>query len=992
MRVNRKIHCMWLFIVLIVFNAASPCFAKSENKNAPAASLFVDDKGVEWIRIPREGGVDELVKLSEANEKDILSAFNNFDFKSIPMQSIKQFGPEYIKFSSALLIVQMSMCFGTTSSLSNLSMVASPASPACLDDFLAHLTDWKGVVGFYFFMLGNRYTSTGLMKIATLSLAYAGKPRSIPEFRKKITPLLGYLGMTGGSLASQVVHHFLSAPSWGECISLLKEEGLGSLPCKQAFTHFLTVEDFWDDFAAGTMSMIGATAAATVTHKILASNAHLLKNAPAMAARGIRLVGGSSKALELVAKHGSKAITGLRVVKNMTVATGVPGVMVFVVTELGQFVLFLAWDEVFRNPVARAYYDWETSGGVRENIDKIIESAKENQKLKWEKPYVVTTKVCRGRRYNSNTKRVESHCTESSVDPLMASILEFNYGAQRYRKKVLLNPVETAIASWNGKMSGAIVKYKFTKSLIEHLGKEREKNSGYAMSLAETGYYILTLWKNALDTELERHPKIPPKANPLVMNLANALGVSYASVEIVPIEETPARTNFITIEALELMKRIEMTPSKQTAVLNALTALQAYSQTGIERDVDPLGLQCSFLPVLCLARDTTLLVDLKQTFEASVESTNAELATSLFQVFGDELASEITWELLCGHGKKLTLKNTGANGRKAFMSLPALLNFERSDYQANCYDHSTLRDKFDFVRDDDVIRPWIMNGRIYKNALDLLASKNTRWTVGTTRKDITEWWMKSAFKPFATFLFDMAKQYQSHLEENLFTQIDDVTPEQLVHMSTPQMRGGALDHHIVSMSGVARPSLAVSLMSQVNFVLDTVKYYGPKGADFKKIDLLRLAYARYILGVKVAPNINSMEAVWRSYEGKAIGADAQSVVNAQEEFDENLKETIMSKEKLAYKISMRKEILRLQALIYEEMTGQEYGALSGLEKMALRIRFATLIEDVNEYKSLTAEEQKIFATFIMVPESLNNITMEIDKLYDKLGAKPFTGM
>lgn len=991
-------HVFYLCLLAVfILNTFIPGFSYAQ-ETAPTAtsstSLFIDDKGEPFIRISETGKSDQLIKLSEARDSDVFEALNKFDFKSIPAQSIKQFGPEYIKFSSALMIVQMSMCFGGNSSIAGLSLISSPASPTCVDDFITHLVDWKGWVGFYFFMLGNRYTSTGLMKIATISLHHVGKTKSIPALRPKIAPFFGYLGMAGGSLASQVVHHFLSAPSWGQCIDLLSEEGLDSLPCKEAYTHFLSVEDFWDDFAAGTMSLITSSAAAAVTHKLLGQSSALLKNVPLLAQKGIRIVGGDSKAIDLVAKYGTRAIRGIRVVKNITVATGVPGVVVFVTTQVGQFVLFLAWDEVLKNPIARAYYDWDTGSSTREALNNITVAAKANKNLNWEKPFVKTSKTCLPKRFNSKTNQLESECTTTSVDPLTKALTDLSYGAHRFRKKVLQNPIEMAISGWSGKMMGILEKYKFTKTLIEHLTNEREKQLDYSMNLAESGVYILALWKNALTTELSQHPKVPKNVQPLLAQLEAALAISYAAIEPVPVEETPAQTNYFTADLVEKAAQIPMNSQRESSIKLALQKLKDYAKK-LDADaatIPALGTECHLLPHLCLAKDTTLALDLNKSLSLVSETSHYDLAYAFSQIFGDELSSQASWELLCGSDAKIKFKNLKNNGKKASMSLPVLLKWSRADFDANCYDVSTLRDKF-FLTHGSLTRPWIYEGRFYKTPLDLLASKNVNWLVAASNKDIKAWWTTEAFQPFSKFLFEMAKIYQGHLQEHLLSKIDDVTPEQLLHMSTPRMRGAALDHHIVSFNGAwERPSLAMSLMGQVHFMLDTIKYYGPKGANSRTIDDLKVAYAKYILGVKVVPNINSMEAVWATYQTQSKGPDIQSVINAQEEFDRNLRETVLSKEHMAAMLNLRKDVVRLKDELFNQMSYRPYDDLTGLEKAAMRLRATEPIVNEVDYVSISSDDQKLFATFILLNESLNNITMEIDKLYDKLGAKPFTGM
>lgn len=992
-----RISLMCLSIVVLTSAIApSISFAQYNTEPSPTSttSLFVDNKGEPFIRIAEIGKSDQLIPLSEARDSDVFNALNKFDYKSIPAQSLKQFGPEYLKFSSALLIVQMSMCFGGNSSLSGISMIASGASPTCVDDFLTHLVDWKGWVGFYFFMLGNRYVSTGLMQIATISLHHVGKTKSIPALRAKLTPFFGYLGMAGGSLASQVVHHFLSAPSWKQCIDLLSEEGLASASCKEAYTHFLSVEDFWDDFAASTMSLVGSSVAGAVTHKLLVGGASNLKKAPLLAQRGLRVIGGNSKAIELVAKHGSRAITGLRVMKNLTVLTGVPGAVVFVTTHIGQFTLFLAWDEILRNPFSRFYYDWDTGSSTRNATQRVTEFAKANNKLKWEKPYVETTKVCQPRRFNSKSNSFESKCKSTTVDPLMSSLTDLNYGAERFRTKVLQNPSEIAIANWSSKMMGILEKYKFAKTLVEHLSKEREKQLDYSMNLAEAGVYILTLWKNALSTELPQHPNVPKKVQPLLAQLEASLAISYAAIDVTTGDTSPSHTNYFTTDLVEKAANIPMNPEREKTIKKAITDLQSYARV-VDADAEAVpafGTECSFLPQLCLARDVTLALDIHKLQSAIVQTQHYDFAYAFSQVFGEELTSEASWELLCGYRTKVEFKNLKSNGKKALVNFPKLINLSNRDHDLNCYDYSTLRDK-NSLSYGDLTRPWVHDGRLYKTPFDLLASKNIQWTIVAQYRDIKTWWMKEAFKPFSKFLFEMAKTYQGHLQKHLFSQIDDVTPEQLIHMSSPRMRGAALDHHIVSFNGSwSRPSLSMSLMGQVHLILDTIKHYGPTGANTRTIDELKGAYATYILGVKVAPNINSMEHVWATYTSQVNDTDIQSVINAQEQFDRNLQETVLSKEQMVRTLNLRKDVIRLKDELFGQLSNRSYDDISGLEKAAMRLRSSEPIVSEADYVSISPDDQKLFATFILLNESLNKITMEIDKLYDKLGAKPFTGM
>lgn len=1000
------------FLALIGLSIATPCFANA----APAkASIVVDEKGEEWIRIPKEGNADQLVRVVDANEQQILEAFGNFDFKSIPGQSLKQFGPEYIKFSAALMVVQMSTCFGTTSSLAALSPISSPASPTCVDDFLTHLVDWKGWVGFYFFMLGNRYTSTGMMKIATISLAYVGKTKSIPELRRKLAPFLGYLGMTGGSLASQVVHHFLSAPSWGQCISLMKTEGLTSVPCKEAFTHFLSVEDFWDDFAAASMAMITATVAATVTQSVFLQSTHLLSDSKLLARRGVRVLGGNSKAIQFVARHGSKVIDVLRVGKNLTVATGVPGVVVLVVTQVGQFALFLAWDEALRNPFSRGYYDWETSGGVNSAILNITAAAKENQKLEWKKPYVIITEKCTHRTYNRTTKKMESVCSKKYVDPLMSNLAQLNYGAQRYRKKVLQNPIDMAIQGWTGKMEGVLQKYKISKTFIEYISKERAKNESRALTLAESSVYILFLWKNSLEFELSQHPYIPKNVKPLLVDLATALGVDYEKLEVVKRETTPSRTNYYTPEIAEIANTIKLTAQQTTAVKNALEAIKLYTLNGLKKDSPLPGVECNHLPLMCLARDTTQTLNL-QNIEISKTSSESFFDVVLFHIFGTEKSTtthnveftnaiyeafrveqavaDTAFEMLCGQGKDIVYRNTGNNGRKATLTVPMLIDFEIRDLSLNCYDYSSLRGKFDISK-EDILRPWIVDGRIYPTALDMLSSKNISLISGRSSQELNSWWFEKAFKPMSQFLFTMAKEYQTHLNENFFAHLDDYTPEQLVHVSQPQMRGGALDYKIVSFPGLwERPTLSMSLMAQVNFVLDTAKYYGPSTQDSKKYDALKIAFARYILNLKEVQRLEPMEKEWAAFSAKINSAQSDNLAigKALETFDTGIQEAVLSKERLQRMVELRAEVIRLRNELFFEMSGRSFETMSGLEPRLYKARAQREIEDFTQHMSISEKENKQFTSFILVVGSLDNIIFEIGKLYDNLGAKPFFGM
>jgi hypothetical protein len=986
-------------LLIFTFNILMPSFSFAQS--GTEASIVVDHRGEEWLRFPQKGQPDHLVKLSQATDEEILKAFNNFDFKSIPLQSFKQFGPEYLKFSSALMAVQAASCFGNAASLSNLSLIASPASPTCVDDFLAHLVDWKGWVGFYFFMIGNRYTSQSLMKIATISARYIGKTNSIPQLRKQLTPFFGYIGMAGGSLLSQVVHHFLSAPSWKQCIQLMKDEGLASVPCKEAYTHFLHVEDFWDDFTAGSMSMITATIGATVTQQLLTcrDTLWLIKTSKVCAsiAKNVRLLGGQAKALALFKKYGVSTIKGIRIAKNLTVLTGVPGVVVFVVTNVGHFTLFLAWDEILRNPFSRMYYDFETSGYVNKSLQTITTASKENQKLKWQIPYILSSEVCQVVSFNSLTGEYQQECHNEYIDPLMSSLKNLNYGAKRYRQKVLLNPLQEAVFGWSGKIGPFIQKYKLSKNIIENIVKSRKRKKNYSLSGDHSALYSLILWKNALDTELSHHPTIPKSVMPLLENLASSLSVDLKKIiSLEPRSSSPATTDFKT-PYQDLFANLTVRSAKKRKLTElALHSLKEYSSTGIHKDVPaPMNLECQYLPLVCLAKETTQLISTDASSFKTRSSSNAELLNSLLEVFGDEQVSNVFTEILCSTNKKVSFSGIKNNGTKAKLSLPRLIAFQSQDFEANCFDPSTLREKLTLTA-KDLLRPWVHSGRIYNNALDLLSSISVPLTVGGTSSEIQHWWMKSAFEPTSRFLFEMAKLYQGFLDTHLNSKIENVTPKELVHMSAPRMRGPVLDHNIVTgqLDIWNRPSLALSLMGQTQFLLDTIKYQGV-GASANRIEELKLTMAEYILNVRTSVRQETMDSIWQEYTttiSSTHGTDTQAVVNAQAAFDAAFQEAVLGREKMTHLIEVRERLISLKNQLFQEMTGVDYEALSGIDKLRLRARAAEGVSKSEEYLQISPENQKLFTTYMLLSEGLNQIIIEIDELYDKLGAKPFTGI
>lgn len=967
-------------------------------QSAPSSQIILDQKGDQWISLLSGDQKAQLIKLSEMSDDEFLKEMDSFDLKNIPGSSLKRLGPEYVKFSFALMLVQVKTCFANANSLTNLSLIAAPTSPTCVSDFLAHLTDWRGWVGFYFFIMSSQATSQVGMKILLESRRFIGQPKSLPKLQARIGPYLGYLGMTVGSLTSQVIEHFLRSPSWSQCIKLMSEEGLTSTPCKEAFTDFLSQEDFWDDFWAGSTSMVSASIAAAITQQLvtcrnLMGGTIKMSTLCTAAANKLKILAGKSGAIDLFERVGIRAIKGIRIVKNLYSLTGLPGITFSIVTEVGSFYAFLMWDHVLKNPFSRTYYDLNTSGNVNKAIEDLKIALKENQKLNWQKPFLTHKKEC----YLSNINaqgELETACESRSIDPLVLSLKTLSNGASRYRKKVLLNPLDDTIAQWTNKVSSYLKKYKAAKIVMEYLINEREKQSDFSFSFDERAFYVFVLWHSALEKEINKQTTFSQNLQPLLDKISRDFNIQRTQLPIINLDGENMDSIFATYKKHYNFDTVLNEQAKNNIRQNILKIKQFLLSRGANDFSSSSQAKCQKFPLLCKAQDMTLAATWNQDNDRNDHSKSRAFILSLYSIFGEMQLNEITWDLICSHNTKLELKNLNNNGSVATLSLPRLVRFSDEELARNCSDKTFLQNK-KMLDTSSALQPWVYNGDIYDNIFDLLASSKVQWYFGNTSDGIQEWWTKDIFTPTTQFMFEMAKLYQNHLNEKLMIYIDNVKNDQLVAMSAPQMRGTLLDHHIVTgnLDILNKPSISLSLMGQVRLILDAIQYNWP-GDNADTISQLELAFADYILNIRYPVRLSSMERVWSEYQAAIVAKDVgpREILAAQVQFDEKFQEAVLGKERLLRLKLFRERIVNLKNILFQKMSGIDYNTLSGMDKLKLKKRAQETIANESNYVEISVQEHKKFIAFELLNESLNKILIEIDQLYDKMAAKPFIGM
>jgi hypothetical protein len=991
-----------------LLNDATPEELQKSRRLDPTSiqGVLVDARGEKWAFVPdakdpKDMAKGHYIRLETMTHQEMMAAFaGKFDVPAIVVESFKAYTPEQIKFSAALLAVNMSKCFG--GGIAGLPFSnAKSFTPTCVDDFITHLTDPKGMVGFYFFILFNRGATQGLNQIAMILAANSKHPESMAVLRQKLAPLFGYLGMAAGSLASSVASHIMSAPSWGECFRLFNTEGLTSQPCREAYTYFLSIEGFWGDFVGSTGEMMTAAILAHGTQVALKFSAGYLLDS-ALARGGVRFLYGSLNALELTGLQGAGAVQVVRMVSGLTVASGAPGIVVFVVTQIGSYVLFLAWDEVLRAPFMQEYNSITKSWDIGGAIKKVNSAVEEGKKTNFDVPY--TPEVCKDVRNPSSPRgSFKKVCTLSA--PLDEGLKTLRLAATQYRKSVLMDGLDEATHSWKAKVTGYLSHYRASKMLLEYIHEIKEQKIATVMDVQIAGNDYVTRWKAALEREVIEQSKFRQEMFRQFVAI-DALILQIGKMN--QLEDDPSWTAKIKTFFLGLQEKYKSYSnpnylSSRALLRKLLVENKKYAEDNINRInenpgdfMSATGFICDYLPDTCKVYSTyqkvnfeKLRVDIRSTY---MTENNAGIVEFLASSFGSKVVNDVMYDFFCSERNGIELEGIDDNGRAAAFHLPNLIKGEaREEFlRDNCV-YSNGQPKLEFTQ-EDFAKTWVYQNRSYADPIDVVIDAQTTLTTGFNTFTAEAWWQDFAFKPTMRFMANSVYNYQKLLQNSYAPLIPDDTPESLINRASPQMRGPELDYKIgsyIAFNPGARPALSVSLMGQTLFMLNHIKYNMSNG-DSKTYDLadkLALAMAKLILTYRQLPDpavvAKKMENLQQDLVQLEL-VDNSLQILPLEDFENNMKLMVLSPETNDAIISNMEEVHKLSSDLYKHLTG---------------VAFDDMKEEKEHYKAgLTAEQQsklskeeyKKYIYFKLIYDNTNDIVinyLSLD-LYEKLSLKP----
>lgn len=1055
--------------------------------------LYVDSRGQEWIQLENK----KWVEIEKVSTDEIVGLVQKFSYKNIPGESLRALTPENIKFSAATLIVEMATCFGP--GMSDFAILASSETPTCVSDFAEHLLDWKGWVSFYGFMVTHRGAQTAIMQnILQMTAAHRGirDPKVIQQLAQKIMPMSSYLGMALGSLTSSVISHVLSAPDWANCFKNMnkQEEGVTSQFCKDAVAHILNIDGFWDDFFASSSSMIMAGIASAKTQELLVkSPAFFKKLLAAKNINGIRVLGGSAAAAEGLAQEGLSAARILKVAPMLLGAT--PGWVVVVVTQVGSYTLFVAWDHFLKTPVAKGYHDFFKSISIKSATVGLLDAVEKSKvQQKWETPYLVDKCFPRsGEPLNIDYPNFVSPAPEEmaceKTFPLVEQLAVLNKTATVFRQKVALANFEEATQKWYGKTKGYLDHYRAYKAIVEFVYYSRElinrKFVNVDTSLNKEGLYgrLVEIWADLLEEDnvqlsdniknkIREQLKISAKntgkneilkrlteqeLSVLTQNITKSKTFQDAIVSYKALQDKKDQTrveqfnsenpllaqvveqnhNMEKLEKLMLAQRLKkifetksvgdysrlMTEidKKNNKLFDGVDKLSG-SQIIIAVVKENLFLEeyknlrkklidifqseptpssfCQVMDSLCFARRWTVHFDgssYSQTspFAISYRSAGSEFLRGLTTNYGEEVVSETFYNILCG-GPKSFESSVDAwwGAAKASFTGPFLIqNIDREQFtNMNCrtYGKDERPGDPEFSR-RSFSRVWVLNGKMFSDPLSLLIDGNTQLVSGSTSVEMENWWNKNAFLAMTQLLQKSTIGYQKILEEKLFTQIPKMSAQELIHSTSPIMRGKDLEWHIGSpaagMTGET-PLLAESWMGQIHLIIEIAKFSTPlKQKDWALLEQIKLAFADYILGINSPIDITSLKSKWDdAFKDFQVNFKERDVFMASlKRHNAGLKEAALGKDKVRFILKSREILLQKIDLLYQALSGQDYKNL-GAETTDWKTPLSQ-----EKIQALSGDNYKKYIFYILFHDSLSKLLSEIDDTYDKLGMKPLIG-
>jgi len=987
----------------LVSNSTPEEITKAENLTATEApGLYFDHRGQMWLKVDdKNTGKSQFIRFDLASENDLnnLPMGQQGNLTWMWLDQAKEYPGQNIKFSAAQFIVNMTTCFG----MNTLTFTqASASDPTCVNDFIKQVMSPSGLVGFYAFMLASGYSAEITMRLTENVAKLAGSKLPPEVLRARFMPIFGYLGMAWGSMASQIVSHVWDNQYWAPCKARVKAEGIFNDDCQKVVISFASDPDFWGQFASGMPSLFLSSIAAHFTQQLIVNNYARFTESAFLRDMNVKVLSASEDVLKLVAKFGPRAVLGVRFIG--AVVGGVPGVVVIIATEVGEFYGFLQYQEWFEFPITRAVNDLIETNRTYQGMKKIEEATTALQKNGWTAPYAADGTNCTTVR--TGKYQTERHCEQEEVLPAGLALLKT--GAQNFRQKVLYNQFDEANGKWAGKLMGFMNTYRASKLLLENIFFHRDQKPVLTnLSLNDAATEIAYMWTQAVAVEADYNNKgvndLTQDLKAIVQNL-NLPDAPAATAA--PVKNLPAFGADLLPTAAKPMSGVLLAKAtKNDLLLAALKHLQDNAGLYFE-EMFPSGAfvnTCTGAPRACEAMNFTEQIrfeklPLTSSFNASDLNESANFIAMLSGLYGSDVTNQVFGALLCGTDSGFSGTNIDNNGQTATFNLPMILNLSQDElykFRAiNCTDLSG-NTKLS-LEDSDFQRPWILGDRVFSDPIALLMDVGVILTPGITEKEASLTWQSKAFPVATQFLSNMTVKYNEMLHNDLFPQIPLMGGDQLLLRTRPAMRGTTLDYKIVTVDQSTflplpvgdQPLLIESLQGHVNYILDQIRYKAPDFPNKSQLlDEVAQKFAWHIAGLHFETDPQRYTKAWGDYQNdiKYAGADADAIKKANDDFTASIAQIAVGSSKVALIKKQRNEINGLLDKLYESLTNFPAGRLT-FDVTEDYMKWTPL----DEALKMEPDEYKKYIFYQLQYDSLSNILLEIRHIYDKLELQVFT--
>ncbi len=949
-----------------------------------------------------EKGEVSLSRVELATPQQFVSNMRqDTNFKRTFMGTLKSYPAEYGKFNAAMITLELVACFGGSfgSVFTDFTWKSSVNTPVCVDQLIKSLTTVEGNVGFFSFILANRITSTHLTNLAVLTAAHLNKPLTTERLIALRVPI-GYIGMSFGMMAQQVVSQILTIPTFKECSRDIAAGKFNTPYCIEAANHFLSAEKFWMDFGAGLPSLIGGAVMSSGTHWLIKNHKFLLAKdtAKSLTEDGI--------------KAALKTMRGLRMTKNLvSVGGGPPGWAILV----GETVIFLAWSKVLEIPTMQMVWSWYDRPDIRYNSSALVEvtSAIKNAKGFSSKTVDVSCqKVIK--KSNLRDKGTSKDVCRSD-EKLSQSLKNLNFYAKRYRERVVLAKLQRYFPDQILKWEKYVTSYVTAKQLLQNVYALRAQNalslareSSSLLGVYDTGYIIIKTWTNYLWAV---NPQDAIAAREALKKLTwsfEELSDSYnRASEAYYADNTPQ----ISSSGALLLPPNKSFPNQKKEVSRSISLEQNFIKQLAEfktiiTKTFPFdhneSSTCNELlndPELCTAlKSVRIIPNDPQDFYKKVR--NADIYNMVTTLKSYDMISPISDALrgfLCGESEVKSYERYWL-GLPAQLKMPGIVKNFSGDplYNESCqvasYTKDLIPQAFGVDPEDNKYKAlplekmgdlfdvlpqmfWSTQNMTYVDPLTILIDPVVALAPGLTEKDAQAWWNKKLSPEVVRFYVNYIIDYKSFLNKNLFGRMDYAEPQQLLDMG---LFGNAekFDAKEIYTKIGQKSSLNLSLighMQLLSLALDEVSIHGLTGADLtrylknRKYFLTSYAeHTRHFSYNKEPSNLDFLLKVQiESLVSKPLDADPAK-------FSELVTKTLFA-DSFKRKNARQRELQQQLGTLSEFLTGENLNKIQNIDK---RLGFTA-----QEVSRMNPQEYRKY-TILQIIQHMSLLVDETTSYYD----------